>query len=42
MLPHRKQGSSRPATSVFCEIKIQFLSVESGGVEESDMKAVSG
>ena len=27
-------GGDRPATPVICEVKILFLSMESGGVEE--------
>ena len=29
------RGSSRPAIPVFCEVKLLFLSMESGGFEES-------
>lgn len=36
------QGSGRPVTSVFCEVKLTFLSKESGDLEQSDITAVSG
>lgn len=35
-------GSGNTATIVLCEVKLLFLSIESGSFEESDITTVSG
>ena len=35
------RGSGRPAADVFCQVKLLFLSKESGGFEDDNVTAVS-